>query len=166
MTGSIPRGRLACVFLLTLSGWASAQAPPRHPPPWWKSEEVVKELRLTADQSARIEKIFQATRPEMRQEYDELDRLEAKLSRLIEGDTLDEAGLARQIDRVETARANASKTRSLMLWRMRQVLTADQRVRLKALQTKLERRQMPSDQSRRGPSGSKPESESHKRPSS
>jgi Spy/CpxP family protein refolding chaperone len=123
----------------------------------------VKELGLTADQSARIDKIFQATRPELRQEYDELDRLEAKLSRLIEGDTLDEAGLARQIDRVETARANASKTRSLMLWRMRQVLTVDQRIRLKALQAKLERRQAP-DQSRQSPGGSKPESETHKRP--
>ena len=123
----------------------------------------MKELGLSADQSARIDKIFQATRPELRQEYDELDRLEAKLSRLIEGDTLDEAGLARQIDRVETARANTSKTRSLMLWRMRQVLTVDQRIRLKALQAKLERRQAP-DQSRQSPGGSKPESETHKRP--
>jgi Spy/CpxP family protein refolding chaperone len=163
MTGSIPRGLLAGAFVLALSGWASG-ALPRHPPPWWKSEEVVKELGLTADQSARIDKIFQAIRPELRQEYDELDRLEAKLSRLIEGDTLDEAGLARQIDRVETARANANKTRSLMLWRMRQVLTADQRVRLKALQAKLERRQMPPDPPRQSPGGSKPESESHKRP--
>jgi Spy/CpxP family protein refolding chaperone len=162
MTGSIP-GFLAGAFLLTLSSVALG-APPRHPPTWWKSEEVVKELGLTADQSARIDKIFQATRPELRQEYDELDRLEAKLSRLIESDTIDEAALARQIDRVETARANANKTRSLMLWRMRQVLTADQRVRLKALQAKLERRQGMPDQSRQRPSGSKPESESQKRP--
>ena len=162
MTGSIPRGLLAGVFLLMLSGWASA-APPHHPPLWWRSEEIVKELGLTADQSVRIGKIFQDMRPELRQEYDELDRLEAKLSRLIEGDTLDEAGLARQIDRVETARDNASKTRSLMLWRMRQVLTVDQRIRLKALQAKLERRQAP-DQSRQSPGGSKPESETHKRP--
>jgi Spy/CpxP family protein refolding chaperone len=163
MTGSIPRGLLAGAFLLALSGWASG-APSRHPPLWWKSEEIIKELGLTADQSARIDKIFQAVRPELRQEYDELDRLEAKLSRLIEGDTLDEAGLARQIDRVETARANANKTRSLMLWRMRQVLTADQRVRLKALQAKLERRQLSADPPRQSPSGSKPESEPHKRP--
>jgi hypothetical protein len=52
-----------------------------------------------------------------------------------------------------------------MLWRMRQVLTADQRVRLKALQAKLERRQLPADPPRQSPSGSKPESEPHKRPS-
>ena len=163
MTGSIRRGLLAGAFLLTLSGGASG-APPRHPAPWWKSEEVVKELGLTPDQSARIDKIYQATRPELRQEYDELDRLEAKLSRLIEGDTTDEAMLARHIDRVETARANANKTRSFMLWRMRQVLTADQRIRLKALQAKLERRAVPADQNRPGPGGSKPEPESHKRP--
>src|SRR4026209_779198 len=74
MTGSLPRGLLAGVFLLMLSGWASA-APPHPPPLWWRSEEIVKELGLTADQSVRIGKIFQDMRPELRQEYDELDRL-------------------------------------------------------------------------------------------
>ena len=39
--------------------------------------------------------------PELRQEKDELDRLEDKLSRLIETNA-DEALVARQIDRVET----------------------------------------------------------------
>ncbi len=51
-----------------------------------------------------------------------MSRLEAKLSRLIQIDA-DEAALSRQIDRVETARANANKTRSLMLVQMRKVLT-------------------------------------------
>src|SRR5262245_48943900 len=109
MKGSVPRGLLAGAFALTFGSWVWG-APPSQAPPWWKSEEVAKQLGLTADQSGRIEKIYQATRPELRQEFDELDRLEAKLSRLIEGDTIDEAALARQIDRVETARANANKT--------------------------------------------------------
>ena len=68
-----------------------------------------KELGLTADQSARIDKIWETTRPELRQEWDELTKLEAKLSRLIQNDA-DEAVLTRQIDRVETARAGANKT--------------------------------------------------------
>ena len=99
---------------------------------WWKSEQFKKELGLTADQSARIDKIWETTRPELRQEWNELQTLEEKLSRLIQNDA-DEAVLARQIDRVETARANTNKTRSLMLVQMVKTLTPDQRSRFKAL---------------------------------
>ena len=56
--------------------------------------------------------------PELRQDREQLERLEAKLSRMIQDERMDEASLAVQIDRVETARANGNKTRSLMLTRM------------------------------------------------
>lgn len=160
MTPSTQRRVIAgalLLSLLTMSGGAWAAPPGPHS--WWRSDEVVKELGLTADQSARIDKIYEATRLELRQDFNELDRLEAKLSRLIEGDTMDEAALARQIDRVETARAHANKTRSMMLWRMRQVLTAEQRVRLKALQERWgrERRQGRHDLNPEGSGGSSQE---------
>jgi Spy/CpxP family protein refolding chaperone len=70
---------------------------------------------------------------------DELDRLEARLSRLIERDA-EETEIARYIDRVETARANVNKTRSLMLVRMRRVLTPEQRVRMKELEEEANKR--------------------------
>ena len=161
MTGSIPRGLLAGAFLLTLSGWASG-APPRHPPLWWKSEEVVKELRLTADQSARIEKIFQVpgrscarsttSRSPRSQTVPAHRRRHARRSR------------ARAADRSRRdARANANKTRSLILAHAA-VLTADQRVRSR----RCRQARAPTGAyrpSRQGPGGIKPESESHKRPS-
>jgi Spy/CpxP family protein refolding chaperone len=99
---------------------------------WWRSEEFRKELGLTAEQSAKIDGIHQSTLPELRQEWDELNKYEAKLSKLLESST-DEALLARQIDRVETARANLNKTRSLMIARIRLVLNAEQRARFKVL---------------------------------
>jgi Spy/CpxP family protein refolding chaperone len=102
---------------------------------WWKSEPFKKELGLTAEQSTRIDKIWETSRPELRQEWDELSKLEGKLSRLIQVDA-DEAVLTRQIDRVETARAAANKTRSLMLVQMLKVLTPEQRTRFNALHTK------------------------------
>jgi len=143
---NIVRGRLLAVALLTASVspvFAQRSAPPPQAHsvsplaapgfPWWKSEQYRKELGLTADQSARIDRIWEATRPELRQEWDELSRLESKLSRLFQNDA-DEAALARQIDRVETARANANKTRSLMLVQMMKVLKPEQRTKLAALQ--------------------------------
>jgi Spy/CpxP family protein refolding chaperone len=100
--------------------------------PWWKSEPFKKELGLSVDQTARVDKIWESTRPELRQEWEELSRLEEKFSRLLRADA-DEATLSRQIDRVETARANANKTRSLMLVQMLKALTPDQRSRFNAL---------------------------------
>jgi Spy/CpxP family protein refolding chaperone len=139
-------GRIATALILFASvapAYGQRPAPPtgilKAPPyAWWKSETVQKEISLTADQAARIDKIWETTRPELRQESDELSRLEAKLSRLFEIDA-DETVLTREIDRVETARASANKTRSLMLMQMRKVLTPDQRTRLRALGEKRQR---------------------------
>jgi Spy/CpxP family protein refolding chaperone len=124
----------AVLMLLSIDVAASAQAPAFR---WWKSDAFKKELGLSTDQSARIDKIYQDTLPELQQEWEELDRLETKLSRLFEGNA-DEAVLARQIDRVETARANLNKSRSLMLMRMRRVLTSEQLVRFRALSQRYE----------------------------
>lgn len=99
---------------------------------WWKADAFKKELGMTAEQGARIDKIWETSRPELRQEWDELSRLEDKFSRLLQLDA-EEAVLSRQIDRVETARANTNKTRSLMLVQMLKVLTPDQRSRFNAL---------------------------------
>jgi Spy/CpxP family protein refolding chaperone len=119
---------------------------------WWKADPFTKELRLSADQTARIDKIWETTRPELRQEWDELQKLEDKLSRLIQNDA-DEAVLARQIDRVETARANTNKTRWLMLVQMLKTLTPDQRMRFKALS---ERWQQDQQQHRSSPDPRRP----------
>jgi Spy/CpxP family protein refolding chaperone len=129
---TMTRDRLLAVALLALAAMPAiaqqAPLPPTAPQttPWWRSESFRKELGLTADQSSRIDKIWESTRPELRAEWDEFIKLEAKLSRMIQHDA-DEAALSRQIDRVETARANTNKTRSLMLLRMRNVLLPDQR---------------------------------------
>jgi Spy/CpxP family protein refolding chaperone len=136
------RLRVIAAALVLVSSSAFAQPPHEAPRPfaWWKSELFKKELGLTADQSTRIDKIWQTTRVELRQEWDELSKLEAKLSRLIQNDA-DEAVLTRQIDRVETARASANKTRSLMLVQMLKVLSPDQRTRFTTLHDKWEREQ-------------------------
>jgi Spy/CpxP family protein refolding chaperone len=101
--------------------------------PWWRNDQVVEEIGLSTDQCDRIDHIFQSMRAELRQELQELERLESKLSHLIQSDA-DEAVVIRSIDKVETARAALSKTRSVMYLRMRQVMTPDQRVRFTALQ--------------------------------
>ena len=105
---------------------------------WWKSEQFQKDLGLTPDQCARIDSVFQATLPKLREGREELDRDEADLSRLIE-QNVDEGQITRQVDRVEATRAKLNKMRTLMLLRMRQVLSPEQRVKLNQLHDKWEK---------------------------
>ena len=120
------------------TSWAApAQARPTAPIPgqtfaWWRSDAFQRELALTSDQTARLARLWETTRPELRQEWDTLSQLEARLAQLIKDDA-DETVLTRQIDRVETARASANKTRSVMLVQMLKVLTPEQRARFTVL---------------------------------
>lgn len=158
---------MAVALCIAGSGAPSAQQPPSppfgqaapQPFVWWKSEAFKKELGLAGDQITKIDTIWEAARPELRQEFAELSRLEEKLSRQIRSDA-DEATLSRQIDRVETARANANKTRSLMLVQMRKVLSPDQRVKLDAIHARWLQDQRPPDAAAPAP----PARDSHKKP--
>jgi Spy/CpxP family protein refolding chaperone len=102
-------------------------------PPWkfWQGDSKT-ELGITNQQSSEIEAIFQSTRPGLEAAKDKIDKLEATLSQTIKDNTADLATVAQQVDRLEAARADLYKTRTLMLYRMRGLLSADQRARLQA----------------------------------
>jgi Spy/CpxP family protein refolding chaperone len=102
--------------------------------PWkfWQGDSQT-ELGITNQQSSEIEQIFQSTRPKLEASKDKIDKLEAILSQTIKDNTADLAVVGQQVDRLEAARADLSKTRTLMLYRMRGVLSADQRAKLQAL---------------------------------
>ena len=80
-------------------------------------------------QAGRIDSVYQSAIANLRPKKEELDKQEAELSRLIELNA-DEAVVTRQVDKVEAIRASLNKMRTLMLLRMRQVLTPDQRTKL------------------------------------
>src|SRR5687768_10861762 len=104
---------------------------------WWHSDKFKQQLQLTDEQIARIEEVFQAALPEFRQHKKTLDRLEEELSRLI--DTAEEASVMQHADRVEAERAALSKARTLMLVRIRRVLSVEQRAKLAELHQEWER---------------------------
>jgi protein CpxP len=97
--------------------------------PWWRDAQFQRDLSLTADQSARIDAVFQKTIPTLREKRTELDAQEEELSRMIAANA-DEASVIKQVDKVEAIRSHASKMRTLMLLRMRQILTPEQRTKL------------------------------------
>ena len=129
------RRLLATMVLLLASSAASAQQLNWL---WWKQEPS---LKLTADQSSQIDAIFQEGIARLRDQKIELDRQEGNLSGLI-ASMVEEAKVVRQIDRVESIRAEMNKTRTLLLLHMRQVLTPEQRVKLNALRDRREQERL------------------------
>jgi Spy/CpxP family protein refolding chaperone len=119
----------AAVLLVALTAPVHAQS---FGFPWWKDAQFQRDLALTAEQTAKIDAVFQSTISLLRQKKEELDRQEEDLSRLIAAGA-DEALVTRQVDKVESIRAQMNKMRTLMLLHERQVLTPDQRVRLNKL---------------------------------
>jgi Spy/CpxP family protein refolding chaperone len=121
--------RFAClVGLASLTFWSSVSAQGFK---WWQNDRYRAELGLTADQSKRLEEIFQSTLPTMRAQKKAFDEAESEFARLVNAGN-DSAATA-QIQVVETARAEMNKTRALMLLRMRRALTTDQWVKFGAL---------------------------------
>src|SRR5437763_14015195 len=90
-------GWLVIIFLLALASQGSAQS---FGFPWWRDAQFQKDLILSAEQSARIDSVFQSTISLLRQKREELDQQEADLSRLIAANA-DETVVVRQVDKVE-----------------------------------------------------------------
>jgi Spy/CpxP family protein refolding chaperone len=124
---------------------------------WWRVDQFQRNLGLSTDQVARLEAIFQSALPDLRRGRDDLDRQEAELSRLIEMNA-DEAIVVRQVDKVEGIRSHLNKTRQLLLLHHRQILTAEQRVKLKAMtdQMQADRAQADRDRAAKPGGGQKP----------
>jgi Spy/CpxP family protein refolding chaperone len=100
---------------------------------WWQTERFQKELVLTPEQITRIEGIFQTTEPMLRAQKQAIDRREEKLSKVIKDPKSDEPMLLQAADRLEAARNELSRTRTLMLFRIRRVLTDEQNVKMDAM---------------------------------
>lgn len=100
---------------------------------WWQTERFQKELALTSEQITRIEGIYQTAQPLLRAQKEAFDRREEKLSKVIADPKSDEAAVLQATDRLELARNEMSRTRTLMFFRIRRVLNDDQLSKLNAM---------------------------------
>ena len=97
---------------------------------WWQSERFQKELGLTKDQIVRIEAIYQSTTPLLRAQKEAFDRREEKLSKILADPKSDEAMVVQATDRLEAARNEMGRTRTLMIFKIRRVLSDEQHLKL------------------------------------
>jgi Spy/CpxP family protein refolding chaperone len=141
-------GRFAALVAVVV-GAALLWAPPASAQgfKWWQSDTFVRGLGLTQEQSTKIEGIFQHTLPALRTQKDSLDRAEADFNQMVEAS--DDAQVMAQVGVVEAARSELNKSRTMMLLRMRRVLTPDQRVKFVTLQQQTRNHGRPGDDHRR-----------------
>jgi Spy/CpxP family protein refolding chaperone len=119
---------------------------------WWQTERFQKELALTPEQITRIEGIYQTTEPLLRAQKQAFDRREEKLSKVIADPKSDEPAVLQATDRLEAARTEISRTRTLMFFRIRRVLTDEQNVKITAMheRDRAEREKRDKDRDRKG----------------
>jgi Spy/CpxP family protein refolding chaperone len=117
---------------------SDAKPAPRPPFKWWAIDKYKQELKLTAEQSADIEKIFQASMERLRVDKDDFDRAQTNFSQLMDKTAAGEREFARAVDQLELARYNVSKERTMMLVRIHSVLTPEQRKGLEAIRKRNE----------------------------
>jgi hypothetical protein len=129
---------------------------------WWKNDDFKKELGLSEQQTAHIDRIFREARAQQEVRLAELSRLEQELSVQIKrNDPIEKVVL--KVDQVEAKRSEMNKARTLMLYEMRRVMKGPQRRRFDELhaQWRKEQEQLRSEQSRKP--GPKPEPRSDPR---
>ena len=139
MKSTIDLGRFAAMIaiLLFLAPSAGAQGAK-----WWMSDQYKKELGLTADQSRRLEEVFQAAMPNLRSQKKALDDAEQQFQQVMQRGNY--SSVMEQVDHLEAARANLNRTRTMMLVNMRKLLTTDQWVKLDAMHQAAEQRKTDS----------------------
>jgi Spy/CpxP family protein refolding chaperone len=120
---------------ITLSLLALLWASPSHAQRfrWWLDEKFQRELAITPDQIARIDAVFQAAQPALRAQQRALSKLEDELSKMVLEANIDESEVEHFVTKVEAARADLGRSRTMMIFRMRRLLTTDQHAKLQKL---------------------------------
>lgn len=103
---------------------------------WWKDAEVMREVGISAELSKQLDTLFHKRLPEAMAQEREFRKQETELNRLIKERTVGADVIAVQVDRVEAQRTTLNKTRTVMIYQMYQLLSADQYAKLVAYNEK------------------------------
>lgn len=100
---------------------------------WWKDESAAKEMHLTQTQVRKISGLYENRVRQLKPVYEELERQRDELDKMSRERTVEVAVYAIQVNRVEALRSELNKTRTIMLYEMHRVLTAEQMVKFREI---------------------------------
>jgi Spy/CpxP family protein refolding chaperone len=116
---------------------------------WWKDPRDVAEIGLTPEQSETIDKIFKTELEKILALRRVVNELERALDETMRANTADISAFARQVNKIEVKRAELNSMRTVMLYRMRRVLNADQNAKFQAMADRREAARKKQDGDRR-----------------
>jgi Spy/CpxP family protein refolding chaperone len=100
---------------------------------FWQMDKFQKGLSLTPEQITKLEAIYQAAEPTLRAQKAAFDKCEQKLTAIISDPKSDESQVLKSTEKLEAARTELSKTRTLQLFRIRRILTDAQNAKMKEM---------------------------------
>ena len=117
---------------------------------WWKRPRLAAEINLTADQSRDIDRVFVQARARLIDLKADLEKKQLSLQTSMEDRGADRKTVEKQIEAVETARAELQKARALMVLDMKQILKPEQWERLLQIQQQVREQRLMEKEGRRG----------------
>ena len=116
------------------------QKPDDGPPrwKWWLHPDTRKELRLTDQQSKKINEVWESTAPQLREKWHELEQFEESLAKTLKEYTAPVPVVQQQVEKIEKLRADNNATRTVMIYRMHLLLTPDQRIKVDEMRKRMD----------------------------
>jgi len=154
--GPGPMGLGQGLYKMEPKGPGMHGGPDRLLPPgtWWRDQQVIAAIGLSADQQKKIDAIFLEARVQLIHLHATLEETQVRLDDTLSAPTLDSAKAQKQIDDAADTRAGLEKAEAHMLLTIRGVLTSDQWGKLQTLHPRGMERKMDRG-SDRGPGGPK-----------
>ena len=117
-----------------------AQKPDDGPPrwKWWLHPDTRKELRLTDQQSKKINEVWESTAPQLREKWHELEQFEESLAKTLKEYTAPVPVVQQQVEKIEKLRADNNATRTVMIYRMHLLLSPEQRIKVDEMRKRMD----------------------------
>jgi Spy/CpxP family protein refolding chaperone len=103
---------------------------------WWKRPRIAKQLDLSADQVAQLEKIFARSKPKLIDLRADFEKKQFDYDQAMQNDDVDRDTLEAKIEAREQARAALQKELALMELDMKKILNPEQREKLVEMREK------------------------------
>ncbi len=132
--------RLGVALALVLSAGAALAQPAMIEGKWWKRPRIAQALGLTAAQTAELEKIFAAHKPQLIDLKADLEKKQFDYEQAMTAENPDRKKVEASVEAREQARARLQTRLSLMELDMRQVLTPEHREKAQQLRAEVRER--------------------------
>jgi Spy/CpxP family protein refolding chaperone len=131
---SVPEGQIEQAVPEKLQSAQSHDGPQKKVPfKWWADDNIVSDLKLTAEQRQRISRAYDLWAPPQRTRWAELHEAEGALAQILAATPFDFSKSLHAIERVERLKFEVSRSRSFLLLTLYSELRPEQRLKLKDL---------------------------------